>query len=528
MGGFVGILIPGYLTFEGVEGHLLPNFEVQWNDDPDEATRSMRWAAERPKRFLAGTIAVGTIDQALMGAITLKHAHLRAAALSRLLLVVDEVHASDHYMEQLLTHLLRFHRKAGGQALLLSATLGSAARVRFLGLTFDQVPSFDRALVTPYPALSSDKVWEPQLHKPDGYTKEVAMTLCHDIADAPAIARRALAAAEAGAKVLVVRNSRRDAIDVFNALAQIAPEHSALFRCNTVATLHHGRFALEDRRLLDAAVERAIGYVRPKGGLVLVGTQTLEISLDIDADLMITDLCPADVLLQRLGRLHRHSGRRDRAPGFAYPKAIVLSPTAVEGMIPRGRHGLGGENGPYDDLVAVEATRRLVQSRPIWSIPAMNRFIVETVTHPEAQQRLLDELLGHDPRWQSASEKTEGKVFASRGAAARARLRWDKAWTSPEVAFPKDEIVSTRLGLRDLAVTFESKGPIGPFGTRVKHLAIPDYWLRPTKGIAPFDFLGNVIPEQVTEEQGGFRFTLQARHFEYGSRGLSPIVPVSR
>jgi CRISPR-associated endonuclease/helicase Cas3 len=76
----------------------LPDFRVQWTDDADldDEARRARWAAEAPKRFLAATIAVGTIDQALLGAVAVKHAHLRCFCLSRALLVVDECTRRTH------------------------------------------------------------------------------------------------------------------------------------------------------------------------------------------------------------------------------------------------------------------------------------------------------------------------------------------------------------------------------------------------------------------------------------------------
>ncbi len=80
-----------------------------------------------PKRFLAATVAVGTIDQALLSIVQTAHAHLRSVCLDRSLLVVDEVHASDLYMSRLLRSLLTHHLGVGGYAMLLSATLGSRA-----------------------------------------------------------------------------------------------------------------------------------------------------------------------------------------------------------------------------------------------------------------------------------------------------------------------------------------------------------------------------------------------------------------
>jgi len=131
--------LPGYAAADGQEPKALPDFEVQWPDDPDDLTAHRRWSAESPKRFLAAPVAVGTIDQALFGALQVRHAHLRHALLARSLLVVDEVHASDAYMTALLERLLRAHLGCGGSALLLSATLGASARDRLL--IFDPAPT---------------------------------------------------------------------------------------------------------------------------------------------------------------------------------------------------------------------------------------------------------------------------------------------------------------------------------------------------------------------------------------------------
>src|SRR5690606_34187295 len=110
-----------------------PDFEVLWNDDDRERWRHRGWAAEHPKRYLAGAIVVGTIDQVLLSTLQVGHAHLRSTALLRHLLIVDEVHASDEYMSSLLEAVLRYHSRAGGHAFLMSATLGCEVRARFRG-----------------------------------------------------------------------------------------------------------------------------------------------------------------------------------------------------------------------------------------------------------------------------------------------------------------------------------------------------------------------------------------------------------
>jgi CRISPR-associated endonuclease/helicase Cas3 len=476
--------------------------------------RAIPWAAERPKRFLAGTIAVGTIDQALLAAIKAKHAHLRLAALMRHLLVVDEVHASDAYMAGLLRPLLAFHAQAGGHALLLSATLGAEARLRLTQRRRFTPPTLAEALAVPYPAISDDATPTPAELPWRDREKCVRMALDQRIGDPESVAGFALDAARQGAKVLVIRNLRRDAIDTFMALQSVVDDDPILFRCHGVPTLHHGRYAREDRTLLDDAVESAMGRERPPGGLVLIGTQTLEIALDIDADLLITDLCPSDVLLQRLGRLHRHYPR-SRPAGFEVPRAVVLAPERMEALLARGRHGLGGDLAPYPDLVAAEATRRLILDYPEWRIPAMNRMLVELAVHSEAREALVQLLEAGDAGWSRADAEAMGSMLAKRQSAGGALVPFDKRLTDPDVIFMEDERAATRLGARDFLVELPAPHP-GPFCAPVRTFAIPDQWLR---GV---DHAGDVAPAVEASAQGELVFVVQGKRFAYGATGLNP------
>ncbi|MBF0322340.1 MAG: CRISPR-associated endonuclease Cas3'' [Magnetococcales bacterium] len=109
----VVLAVPGYIQVDAVQGRRLEGFEIHWPED-QKRYRYRGWAAEHPKRYLAATIAVGTVDQALMSALAVSHAHMRATALSRLLLVVDEVHASDAYMTTILREVIARHGAVGG------------------------------------------------------------------------------------------------------------------------------------------------------------------------------------------------------------------------------------------------------------------------------------------------------------------------------------------------------------------------------------------------------------------------------
>jgi CRISPR-associated endonuclease/helicase Cas3 len=363
------LAVPGYVRADGEDAkELLPHFRVLWPDSPDDAAAHRRWAAENPKRYLAAAAAIGTIDQVLLSGIATRHAHLRGAALLRALLVVDEVHASDAYMTALLRGVLHRHISAGGHAVLLSATLGGTAREELVRTGQRRRPlrhSADALIEVPYPAVSdvggSRKV-EPCLSE-----KRVEAILAPWLDMPEQIGGAALAAAREGARVLIIRNTVAGTVAVQRAVeAMVQRDDNVLFRANGVIAPHHGRFATEDRRILDAAVEKSFGRgVERPNGLVLVGTQTLEQSLDIDADLLLTDLAPIDVLLQRLGRLHRHAERR-RAPGFTACRSFVMTPGTrdLTGFLkPRrgvSRHGLGSI---YENLAAVEAAWRLLDER---------------------------------------------------------------------------------------------------------------------------------------------------------------------
>ena len=199
--------VPGYDPDADAHAVELPGHESQY-DEHDAPEKP--WASENPKRFLAAQIAVGTVDQAMMGALRVKNAHMRAACLARNLLVVDEVHASDTYMRRILKALLDAHLGSGGYALLMSATLGSIARRQWLSAAgrrqSDVALSLHDAIESPYPAVSTMAPTGESVTDVDknGQEKNVSVASATEMGDFAAVAERAVTAARAGAKVLVV------------------------------------------------------------------------------------------------------------------------------------------------------------------------------------------------------------------------------------------------------------------------------------------------------------------------------------
>jgi len=507
--------VPGYIKADDVTATRLPDsYAVRW----DESIQHRGWAAESSKRYLAGPIAVGTVDQALLSTLQASHAHMRGTALLRHFLVVDEVHASDAYMTQLLDRVLDQHLAAGGHALLMSATLGASARTHLTTDNAAAVPSQEEAEAKDYPLVThvdASRTDPESVHAASSdASKMVEPRLCNQ-ADAPeAVARQALKHARNGARALVIRNLVDDCIATQRAVEDLADSDELLFGVDGTPAPHHSRFAPDDRQRLDDAIENVFGPATPNRGIVAVATQTVEQSLDLDADLMITDLCPMDVLLQRIGRLQRHS--RNRPGGYETAQCVVLTPEERD-LTPHisddgqafGPHGLGTV---YGDLRAIEATWRVLESEDLapWRIPEDNRPLVERATHPDRLRAIVQ---NDEEAWRQHEQWVLGSRQADRQAAGYVTIDRDQPFGVEP--FPDDlETAKTRLGQEDYRVELPEPAD-GPFGDTIGELAVSEWQL-------------DEPPEteeatNVSAEDSDFTFRFSGRSFRYDRFGLESV-----
>lgn len=508
------LAVPGYVQVDEATGTLLPGFEVLWDDAPGRLTTEQRWAAEHPKRFLAAPVAVGTIDQALLGVLRVRHAHLRAAAISRSLLVIDEVHASDTYMTRLTTSLLQLFRRTGGQTLLLSATLGGHVRDKYLHVYRKKrdAPGLKQCLDYPYPCVTTiGGAISVADDRPQEQRKLPIRVIVLPLQEQPeAIAERTAELAAQGGRILVLRNSVRSARETLACLQRIVPPQ-LLFSVNGLIAPHHSRYAKPDRKRLDAEVEKRFG---PHGSCldgILVSTQTLEQSLDVDFDVMITDLCPMDILLQRLGRLHRHRKRDAHRPiAHAKPQCFLLTPErqSAQSLREAKQHQYGKDRA-YDNLLAVmaawERILELDQSGQPVRVPEMCRDLVDGTLHPDALTQVAK---------RHGMQKEFNELLGVRGAQAQAAGLASIDWSQPftRSAGNQDESrIGTRLGLRDRAVDF-SETFASPFGADVDQLIVPQWMCQ--------DLPEDVKPIVLERQTHVFRFRLGDANYCYDRYGL--------
>ncbi len=429
------------------DGAVLADPPLVYDEDEQEDAKSAaelaRWSSQGAKRFMAAEIVVGTLDQLLLGALPVRHAHLRLAGLTRHLLVVDELHSYDRFMTGVLRRLLELHTGQGGLALFMSATLADAARREF-GNTAEPESSRAEAETRPYPALSVCRpggAWSEEGLSSPSRPKAVRWGAC-SLSDG---LKRAVEAASAGARVLVIRNTVKGARATVDEL--LKAEAAALLWSprEGAAPAYHSRYAPPDRAALDASVLGLFGRKCPGEGTILVATQVAEQSLDVDFDLLVTDLCPVDVLLQRIGRLWRHP-ERIRPQGITEAHAWVVVPEeGIEGILASGsKMGRDGWGTVYPDLVDLELTLHTIRESGNIEIPRDNRRLVESVYHPERRWQL--ELM---PEWTKYVLDRDGKEFATDTHARNTALDFSgKTYVGSAMQFSDaaEAKIRTRLG----------------------------------------------------------------------------------
>ena len=331
----------------------------------DELT-ALKWT--RPTRMgLLGANAVGTVDQAMAAVLLSKFSVIRLAGLMNKVLIIDEIHAYDMYMSKILEILLCWCRDLDIPVILLSATLQSAQKTRYLSC-FGAEPELSDA----YPLITQVSPVGETVQMPVEASSHYSYTftpVCFD-ESTDALAEVSLGRVEEGGCYAILVNTVRRAQEIYQSLLQRKPNDVELF-------LFHGRFTVKDRERIEKKCVEAFGRDRshrPQKG-ILVATQVVEQSIDLDFDGMISELAPVDLLLQRAGRLHRHR-EYARPKGFESPVLEVMMPQP--GKTDNLERRYGGSGYVYEPFLLYN-TEELLKNEKQVRIPEDIRGVIETV-----------------------------------------------------------------------------------------------------------------------------------------------------
>ena len=382
---------------------------VEEEDGTDRGVTASSWFTAR-KRGLLAPFGVGTIDQALLSVLTVKHFFVRLFGLAGKMVVLDEVHAYDAYTTEIIFRLVGWLRHSQTSVVLLSATLPHALREKFLA-------AFGPGALPPsgvsYPCVTGVDAWGGAVARPIGGMAEDEIVLERVIVRADekngrivAILKENLAQ---GGCAACIMNTVGEAQELYERVRAEFPDMDTI--------LFHSRFTLEQKIKLEEAVlsrygKNATNGNRPRMGIV-VATQVLEQSLDVDFDLMVSDAAPVDLLLQRAGRLHRHE--RERPAPLKKRMLHVLMPDLAAGV-----PDFGGSGYVYERIILLKTCLLFDGARVRVLAPHGLSPLIESVYGREGGVKIPELLVKIAEKWAAdCSGKESAETYCAKKCALK-------------------------------------------------------------------------------------------------------------
>lgn len=365
------------------------------------------WFSGRKRSALAD-FGVGTIDQLLFTALKSKHLALRHLGIARQVVILDEIHAADVFMSEFLLRSLTWCGAYGVPVIALSATLPSAQREALYAAYAEGVTaSLPRARVRksrraserlalatrvadasarlpqsidpPYPVVTHGSGEEITTIPIPSSTRRSTVKIELQNEDPEALVALLVAALADGGCALVVRNTVKSAVETHELLRAVFGDE---------VRLQHSRFVGHHRVANDQWLRENFGPPESKedssrrpNRAIVVGTQVVEQSLDIDFDILITDLAPMDLLIQRIGRLHRHERGAEGRPSLMSKARCVV---------------IGVEDWYANPVLPNKGSRRIYGAHLLLRTAAILREL-DTVTSPDDIANLVQTTYGENP-----------------------------------------------------------------------------------------------------------------------------------
>lgn len=402
------------------------------------------WLADSRKKALLASVGVGTIDQALLAVLPSRHQSLRLIGLTDKVLLVDEAHCYDNYMVTLLKAMISFHAQQGGSVIILSATLPNEMRQDYIAafqngaaITNTRLTSAAYPLVT-HVGLSDNCADEIAIATRKAVEREV---IIQRLDNEEAIQQLIIEKANRGQCVCWIRNTVREAKESYQAMQLCLGDKVSLF---------HSRFAMCDRQTIEEDVLSRFGKnsgAAQRCGRVLIATQVVEQALDLDFDVLISDLAPVDLLIQRAGRLHRHirnaEAERDEIltqDAREAPVFYIHSPMPIDDAPEYWLPKTSGSAQVYQDLGMLWRSAKAIFAKPAFRMPDDARALIEFVHNSDTKLDVPQAL-------QDSSLDKEGGDRGDKDHAISNLLRTDKGYTqeSNEIGWAEDTKIPTRL-----------------------------------------------------------------------------------
>nr|WP_308563217.1 CRISPR-associated helicase Cas3' [uncultured Klebsiella sp.] len=419
--------------------------DLSGSEEPDDLQPDSQgcaaWFTDSNKKALLAEVGVGTLDQAMMAVMPFKHNNLRMLGLNKKILVADEIHAYDAYMSRILEGLIEKQASDGNTTILLSATLSQQQRDRLVAAF---AKGTKRQIEAPllgysdYPWLtqvSGSQVISQYVETRKEVQRSVKVAWIHSEQEC---IERIEKTVSQGKCIAWIRNSVDDAIRIYRQLlgrGGIPAENLLLF---------HSRFAFYDRQRIE---NQALAQFGKKGGTqrsgkVLIATQVIEQSLDIDLDEMISDLAPVDLLIQRAGRLQRHirdchgllklSGQDERDA----PELLIQAPEWNDSPHEDWFSSTMRNSAyVYPDHGRLWLTQRVLREQGEIRMPQSARLLIESVYGEEVNM---------PESFVQTEQVREGKYYCDRAFADQNLINFAPGY-SPESSDFLPEKLSTRL-----------------------------------------------------------------------------------
>lgn len=378
----------------------------------EDARDGRDWFASA-KRALIAPFGVGTVDQALLGVVAAKHFFVRHFALAGKVVILDEVHSYDIYTGTLIDKLIETLERLGCTVIILSATLTGKRRKQIVSASGNDMDESEQ----PYPLITGRAEGMPLA--PVAAAAPVPRSVAIDFTKSETATEEAIALARSGGTVLWICNTVSAAQKQFLSFKERISDDFPL-------GLLHSRFTHNHREEHETAWMGRFGKDgATRCSSILVATQVVEQSVDLDADLLITELAPTDMLLQRIGRLWRHE-RGERQ--VKEPRICIIEEAAtlveLRQLTPAQiKKKLGSKAFVYDPYILLRSLA-VWQGRTVVDIPSQVRLMIEETykekdDEPESWQRLRDETEGQSMAyrqralmssniWQAALDDREG------------------------------------------------------------------------------------------------------------------------